>query len=494
MMTKCDFSRKAGRGFLVGRIYAIYFLLMSLLLTPTVLAQEKNPPTVSFEGPEFFCHILHRLDMKPIVKIDRAELSPAETVIIVLGESHILDEINRTIKGFTRYLEQGGSLLIATHTPGKIPDLPITIDPHIVMQSENDAYRKKPQCPWLHHPTPNGFFEAGHPLFQQLQHGIATNGPSWLLCQPNDVLVPLWNFPEDVWYYLPTWNNEKLEMKRATATRYYMAGSPANAPPHGRVLVIAGHGMFMNGMMQFDMQPRIDNRAFTENAIKWLLEKKQGKRTQALLVVDGKIITDFDASLHPPPPPVLTQTINQMLRGMEDERFFHQIPPLLQEKLATERGAALVLCFLSLVLLLFGVKQFMQSRHFQDTSVPLAVGAQTETTSVSALNRQRQHEIIQRDNYWEVARAIIHEWLREQFYVMPGSGLPVELRIEIPGNRSLQRQVDFVMVLLCAIEPIKVSEKDFVSLAQGLTLLNQALKENQLALLVEGKKVRQLLR
>src|SRR5262249_5902621 len=62
----------------------------------------------------------------------------------------------------------------------------------------------------------------------------------------------------------------------------------------GRILFLADHSVFVNGMMA----PRDDNNVeFTQDALAWLAD---GQRTRVLFVEDGKVRTDFKVQLAGP--------------------------------------------------------------------------------------------------------------------------------------------------------------------------------------------------
>jgi hypothetical protein len=311
-----------------------------------VQAQESERRTVAFEGTELFAQVLHSLGMRPIAGISTQELPPKETLIVVFGDPDIVNKkIEPATGGLNRFLKEGGNLLIATDYQYPFLGTTVFVPGDKVVQNPNHGlppYRQTPECPWL------GPDAGSHPLFHLLQRGIATNCPSQVILSRNRIpLQPLLDFPPQI---------------NLTIAQHYMVGSPKSAPPHGRALFIAGHGMFMNGMM---VQLDNDNFDFTVNAIRWLREKESGKRTRVLFVVDGAIITDF--SLHLAPPLPTTAVLNQMLRGLEEERFFQH---LLESFLPPHRLIALTLAIGTFVLLLYGAKKLMEGRDQRESNLP----------------------------------------------------------------------------------------------------------------------------
>ena len=116
------------------------------------------------------------------------------------------------------------------------------------------------------------------------------------------------------------------------------------------------------------------------------------KRTHALFVVDAQIITQFDRDLSPPMPPIPMPTvemINRLLRGLEDEGFFHWA---MQQALGDRfRYAAPFLIGIATCLgLLYGAKKFMDGRMMNDTAAPRMVGPAVNMTPEDPRVRQRQ--------------------------------------------------------------------------------------------------------
>lgn len=445
-----------------------------------VFAQEQAVRTIPFEGPEVFCHILHHLGIKPIptIKPEELEADADQTLIIVFGKPLV---IKLATGGLAHFVGKGGNLLIATDYAMQIPELPVRVTGR-QRGSKSSAYRGSFQCPWLPYPVPDSRgagLNRDHPVFRFLQKGIATNNPSQLVITDEMSSVePLLEFPRFM---------RAPERPRDR----YMAGSPRDAPAQGRMLFIAGHGMFTNGMM---LQSDNDNFAFAVNAVQWLREAPDGgRRPRALFIVDGKVITDFNMSLTPPPLPKPTPTvsmINRLLRGLEDERFFHRV---LADMLGDKQRfvVALILGVVTLALLLYGARKILAGRYLPDTHVPLAVGPEALTGASDSLMQRRLEASLRQSNFWPEARALAHEWLRAEFAIPAEQDVSVHRgELQVQGywwsNRLLRRHVEFVMRLAHGDREFKVSQHDLLQLVKTLQQLSQAIKENHVALLDGG--------
>jgi hypothetical protein len=471
-------------------------------------AQEQEVRTIPFDGPEIVCHILDGLGMKPIKTLEEAADDPVQTVIIVFGNPHVIAELQTATGGLKQYLNAGGSLLIATDRPLTMRNLGIHVSGTLVnvpdKLKEWHAYNEEMKCPLLRSSAqlarprtkvdrgdPPRFWQteiAGrdHPLFSFLQKGIATNCPSYIAVLERDPsLRDLLIFPFD----------EFAGRNFQRGPLCYMVGSPRDAPPHGRALYIAGHGMFMNGMMA---QTDSDNFDFTVNAVRWLREGPKGAtRTRALFVVDGTIITDFDMKLTSPVRPIPVppvKMLNRLIRGLENERFFHR---LLEDLLGDWRGRliGILLGLVTFGVLLYGAKKFLAGRHHIETAVPALLGPQPAPAS-SAPSQQRQQAMLRQREFWEVSRQLVLDWFRQEFDVTPDrwrADVDARFHVEEPfwSRWSLQRRANEMLRLARSAAPVTVSRHQFFVLVETLKELSGALKDGRLALLVEGKNVRQ---
>ena len=490
------------------RLALLAVLLSSATLVIPARAQEAESRTIPFEGPEIVCHILHTFKMEPIVSLEEAAKDPVHTVIVVFGDPHILGELHKATGSLNRYRKEGGNLLVATDRQFRDDDLRIQVSGRIVTVPANlkewDAYHTELQCPKLNYYAPfwpkinDDFNELrhlfvprqkdvrDHPLFSFLQKWIATNCPSNVDVSEDDTgLQDLLVFP----FGTPRITGGGL---RGGPMRY-MVGSPKDTPPHGRALFIAGHGMFMNGMM---LQPDNDNFAFTANAVRWLREGTDEPRTKALFIVNGEIITNFDMKLTPPPPPIPIppmKMLGRLIRGLENERFFHRV---LGEATGSHIGVVVAVIFgvVTIMVLLYGAKKFMAGRHHVETAVPSMVGASPPMNTTEPIE-QRQQALLRQGEFRTEARQLVLDWLRQEFDVTPDRWrAEVDARFSVTElfwtRGRLQNKADTVL-RLARLQPPHISRHEFYVLVESLQELSGALKQGRLALLVDGKNVRQ---
>jgi hypothetical protein len=438
-----------------------------------VRAQQETKRTLSFDGPEVFCHILNHDRLKPIQRIADIHDEPHKTMLIVFGDPSWLDGKLRD------FLDRGGSLLVATDHAYDFEDVEITVGK--VTQEKSLAYRGIPSCPKLSmQELPNLFPDGSkHPLFRFLDGNIATNCPSTIdLRNVGSPYRPLAGFTS-----------------RAGPRQSHIIGSPRDAPPGGRAVFLAGHGVFMNGMM---LQPDNDNFAFALNTVRWLREGPDGApRTQAFFMVDGQVIEDFDMNLSPPlpPPPMPTaEMMNRLLRGWEDERFFHQLLDQLSGRDIT-RIVMIVFALTSFVFLLYGLKKFMESRHQPETAVPRMIGTPPAATDTGAEERKRA--VLRQADYWQASRTLVRDWFQREFAIsadrwQPGFDASIQGTGFFWSRWRVQGHAARVLRLANAVKPTHMSQREFRLLIEALRELTYAIRDGTAALLVNGKPVRQV--
>ncbi len=271
----------------------------------------------------------------------------------------------------------------------------------------------------------------------------------------------------------------------------YMVGSPKNAPPDGRVLLIAGHGMFMNGMM---VQKDNDNFDFAGNLVRWLRESSSGeKRTRALFMVDSEVVTNFDMKLTgmPPIPVPTVEHLNRLLRGLEEERFFQK---LLADLFGVYLGRfiAILVAIATFVLLIYGAKKFLEGRVHLETGVPSMVGLLPAQNSARPMEERSRARLRLNGDFSAECRQLALDWLRAEFDVTPDRWrAEVQAELVVDGSfwsrSKLRRQADLVLVLARAAG--NASRHDFFRLVEALRNLTAALREGRVVLLVAGQKV-----
>ncbi|MCI0681750.1 MAG: hypothetical protein L0Y71_06575 [Gemmataceae bacterium] len=442
-------------------------------------AAQEPVPVVAFEGSEIFCHILKHFKLAPIAGIDELPNYPAdETLIVVFGDLAPVDAIAQQVN-----LEQHAILLASDRASGryerqgfgwrwvesrltrwrlKIMGLEVQVAP-------DDAYKQKRTNPFLKpkHTSPN------HPIFGGLSVGLATNRPSVLVSDGSDLRL-LAEFPPSAF------GGKRRPGPWGDEMTGYMFG--ARADSEQRVLIIAGHGVFMNGMIA---QKDNDNGLFTINTIRWL-RGPHNRRKYALMIDNRRVIDSFDLPLtrlpDVPLPPV--QVINQMLRELENEGVFNRF---LEEVV----GWPLVLRFAILVgtigILLYGFYRLFPLRRRHE-SVPLIVGLQPGRWGKQSLLAMRQWEWLEQDNLWEASQALARQWFMDHAMVKvplwdeaaAAAPPPMHVTGGWLTRKRLAQQVQALWGFAIRDPSQTVSQREFDHLMKILTALDDAARAGRL--------------
>jgi hypothetical protein len=460
-------------------------ILTTLLLASAGFTQEEEPKkiiTLPHDGPDFFCHILFAKGIAPVTRFEDVQTDPARTIVIVWGQWQSIPVAKFLLEQERPFRKAGGSLFVATDYRLDLADLGVGIRDNPVFAPTTECFGGHPQCPWLGYDNPgedDSDSPHKHPLFNLLQNRIATNRPTSLIVQ-NSELKPFLPMPRKKGFMRP-------------GMYHYLAVSPKDQPPRGRTLIMAGQGMLTNGMM---LQPDTDNFEFAINAVEWLREAPNGaKRTRALFVVDGEIITNFDRNLSPPLPPIPIPTVemvNRLLRGLEDESFFHYMIRQIMGD-SYRNAVQLMMGIGTCLLLLYGAKKFLDGRTIRETGVPLMVGIPAGKPAETRA-AQRQKALYRQNDASREARMLARQWLITEFKIAPEQlSSASAIAIEVSGFSFtrwwLQKHANLVVQFITATESSTVSGTQLARLIRALPRLSKAHRDGRLALLLDGKKV-----
>jgi hypothetical protein len=456
-------------------------LVAAPLAAALALAQERPVVAVRFQGTEAFGHFLHSFGLEPVSRIeDAGQLPPEKTLLVVFGKLELLPKSRLDVEKFRK---RGGAVLLACDYPVQldVPPGKLTVLDTMVLAGEKSRYKGKwAECPVVAH-----FPVADHPLFKDLKNlGLATNSPALLEIDPfpggDKNLRLLATFPDDCAYRLRHGGGPGVP-----AARGYLVGSPKDALPAGRMVVLAGQGLFLNGML---IQPDNDNFAFTWNLIGWLAEGPKGPREHAVFIDQGQVVDQFALPLSKfgavPIPPI--QVINRMIRGLEDENVLNR---MLIENVGKEPLLRGLLVLASLVVLILGARRIMQGRFRLDVRVPLIVSKGPAAPPALPVLVERQEELRRQGNLWEPAQVLVrrffldHAGLTVPLWDDDGAAPPpLEAHGSFWQRRTLTRQVLWLWNLARSGPGQPVSPRQFDDLLQTLNEVTAAALDGRLRL------------
>ena len=434
----------------------------------TAAAQEAPLVSVPFDGTEAFGHILHSFDLKPVYKIeDAAPLAPDKTLLVVFGELRDFDRLKNALGGLKTFREKGGAILLASDYAAQLKQASgtLVIDGNKVTARGTSKYKQEPECPLVKHWT-----DPLHPLFKELHTGLATNRPSFLLASGLD-LARLAEFAGDCAQDRP--GGQDLPSEAG-----YIFGSPRDAPPRGRMVILAGQGVFLNDML---IQTDNDNFSFAWNTIAWLAQGPSGGREHVLFIDDGTVVDNLALPLSKfgslPIPPI--QVINRVIRGLEDENVFNRF---LMEHFRKEHYLRGLFLLGSLAALVLGAWRIMHGRFHLDSGVPLVVGKLPSVAPPVPLLAQRQDELRRLGNLWEPAQVLARQFFLDHAgLTMPlwdeGSAPPtlVDARGNFWQRRRLTRHIQRIWKLARSSPAQPISPSQFDELLRLMAEVTAAL-------------------
>jgi hypothetical protein len=462
---------------------AACLLAVAALLGPAAGARAQTPGVPFGQGTHAFRRILFDLKMEPLSRPGELGWNPRHTLLIVLGETDVLD---RVPGGLPDFLEQGGAALIATDraVPDRLRQLGIKVTGSQVRMRPNNffpRYRDLEECPIL---DPN--LGASPALFRAAAVtprgslgvlNVATNRPTYLQRVgpfPEGVTV-LANLPRFCDFTDPYggWRFDPFPLPFAVG----------GTVGRGRLLVLADHSLFINDMM---LQDDNDNIDFTYNCLDWLTAGDD-RRDRVLFVEEGEVKTAFDIPLKEVPLPIppeeaLVPLADNVLAQMEQEDAFNK---LLLGLVPFETVWVALVLLLTALLTVYGFYRLSRSRHRVDLWAPLLETVLARHAPAQTLMEQRHRALLGRGNLWEPARSLARQWF-EEAGAAPTGEVPAAPRLRASGTwwrrRRLDRKVRRLWRVAYGARPVPVSPQEFARLLANLEEVKAALAAGALAI------------
>jgi hypothetical protein len=439
-------------------------------------AGQPPAPRVPPNGSHAFRIILHGSGLKPLKEIADLDEDAAKKLLIVFGDPGVLEGID--LKGF---LDQGGAVLVATdrgESPGAnrlLRTFGVFPLPGVVRsRTPESGYQGQPYCPYA------VTAEKDHPLFRGVKQ-LATNKPTAFLIGNNSLPV-LARFPQRLTLFEESFGDARIGRPRMGPWigGLYPYAAGMGGPDGGRVLILAGHGVFLNGMMA-----NRDNIFFTRNCIDWFTRPKGTlTRDQVLFIEEGRVVSQFDVPLVelPAPPLPAVQELNDLLRGLEDENFFNEF--VLRMLGPRNRIFTGLVILASAVLILYGLRRFWRARHWVELKVPLVAPEVGRTVPTDHLVVQRHRDMLRAGNLWEAARDLA----RQCFAAYAGRSVahpPPRPEFRVKGGwwrrRALAQQAQRLWELAYESPARPVSRAQFSRLAAEVDQVKAALASGDLS-------------
>jgi hypothetical protein len=475
-----------------ARLLALLPLAALLTAGP---AAGQNPGRLPYGGSEVFRFALYKHGLKPLSDPAEAFDRPPESVIVIVGDPSRVDRLLPGIDLIT-YLNKGGSILVATDGPVpaaganwanwanllgiRITGEPLSADP-------KDSYRGEPPRPFVK-PTLGvvGGRQSPHYLFEDVDAtgpaAVAADRPCAMSLNRNPLqkflIKPLATYPA-------TARSRDGRMLADTENHFAVSLQPVtnagNSP--GRVIVLADHGVLVNGMMGFVKDPaaekgyRFDNGnwAFANRTIEWLTDGFPQPRSACLFIEDGRIIDRFAVELPPNPQPpmpnippdVIANWVLNHANGIIDEKQEQDVfNRALERSLGLPRLLRVFLIAATVAFVVVGLRWLLRGQRKPDAAAAAAAmtpAARDGLLPRGGVVRQRTGAQLEVGNLYEAARRRV----RERFDVLggrpgpAGEMPPVLTANDLADGPLLHQSVRWLWVLGYGDTPVAVPPADW---------------------------------
>jgi hypothetical protein len=381
-------------------------------------AQDKQAPQgkvrVPPHGVQGFTRLLHAVKLRPLASIEELrKADPKDTVVILFGNPAPLDQMEKAGLGVADFVDQGGSLLVATdhRTGGMLADFEVQVVGDVITQEgpRNAKYKGQREFPLITRVAKD------HPVFRGVQQ-LATISPSQVIPMGQRLFLSRLAQFSDGWQ-----SNQRFFRDAA-----FIDGTDAANSRH--ILVIGGHSVFMNVLLASGDN---DNFGFALNTVRCLTDG--GRRKHCLFLYDGSVAANYDVPLGGVPVPT-EELINKMFARMEKEGFFER---LAETMLPVHAAPYLLLYGTSLFLAIYLFLRVWSRRHEVPREAPLLSAKVAQTVPEETVLALRQQALVHEDNLWEVARSLARQCFER--HGQGAEGTPVVI-VTGPRGQHLERR------------------------------------------------------
>ncbi len=448
----------------VARVTVGLLVLAALLLTsPGVHARPPVPFNLDSQA---FRYILWQASLTAVTSWDKLDQDPSHSLLVVFGDTSRLD----SAQWLQSFLQRGGAVLIATDRGAPAPrpwenELGVRIKGDLVRAHDRQSmYRESPDCPFIRPATPAAANDLPRP---PVSLPVATNRPSCLVLRTSE-LKPFLSFPTDCRLVGSSFPLDWLIYPFGVGGKH----------GRGRVLVLADHSIFINGMM---LQTDNGNFDFAYACVQWLLQSEQPgqKRNQAMFLDEGTLFSTFEVpvKLEPDAGPPLVDLANQLIAQVEDDDLVNR----LIARHITPRGVFRGLVLIGTVLLLvYGGYRLVRAGYHQEPQVPLVSRRVAQLASAPAVVDQRHQALVRQGNLWEAARDLARTCFAG-LGISPVAALPhVSSSAAGRQHRALRRTVYDLWRLASSPRPQRISRRRFTQLVNQVEAVQTAVRNGTL--------------
>lgn len=449
-----------------------------------VLAAPVHAQRLPYSGSEVFRFGLHKKDLQPLATPAEAIADPANTIIIILGDTSNLPAQLNSVP-MQRFIQAGGSLLIANDSGDFriCPAFGVIIHGRHLRADPRDCFGGVESKPFIVPrqrvkvvgPSPFDIVEGVEPTGEL---AVGTDYPSEMTAGgvQGYLTKALAGFPASTTRHDLT-RPGLVQNLFAVSIQPNAFGGPAAI---GRLVVMSDQSVFANGMMGFREDPAEEkgysfengNWAFANRTIDWLKGGPAQPRTKCLFVHDGRIIDKFAVEIpqeqRPPPPNIppdvlinwILHSTNAIVAEAERRDMFNQI--LLRAK-----GLPwFVKYFLLLMTVLFvfsAFRRMARALRKPERSAALTPSVASGNVPRGGVLKQRTSAQIEVGNLYEAARRRV----RARFDVLnarPGAdgGMPPILTAnDLADGPMLYQSIRWLWNIGYGETPVTVAPADW---------------------------------
>jgi hypothetical protein len=505
----------------VSRSIPMYWMVAALFLGGTMplrgqLFPPQPPPeapperpqragTIPFGGTEYFRFLLYMQKLSPVRDLEEIEQAPpSQSMVILLGYTgHLPLGINGT--WLDNYVRNGGAVLIATdqstdRLPGestwsKVFGIHLTGMP--LVANAKDCYEGVERRIFVKRATT--LFKKPDPAFAIFDNIEATGEKGLATDMPTEMAIR--GTPDD---FSATWlarypDSTRRADRQSTlpyASSLFAISLRPRSDNGGRLIVLADHGVFVNGMMGIARNESGNgvsfnnaNFRFAKQLSSWLQAGGSEPRNKCLFIENGQIRDTFAREVPnvPPknpkqPPPemianVLLGNANALFREAENQNVFNRT--LLGSE---ESYAGYVRSFIYLVtglMLFLALRLFWKAYWKVDKPASESANTLNESLPREGVVVQQKSNQLLLGNLYDAMRIRI----RDRFDRMGGQPnsdgeMPPLLIADYQDKAaSIRRNVTTIWQIGYGGTPIFIDASDWDPLNQDLErLMNQAVK------------------
>ena len=457
---------------------AVVFLLVILVLlcaAGTVTAQRPKPPSVSQSDWQFGFDLFHMLlEQKGLFTspdfVQTLQGNPPETVVVLVGD---LSRMPKWSWSHLRtFLHRGGAALIASDQAGHISNLCSIEGGPVQVSSGYRAYQGFADCPRV------TSLDSNHRLMRGVRE-IVANRCGWI--------SKIWK-QRGRWHMVAHLPRESRKRGRSVSGKPLIATLAARGSRTGRLVVVADHSIFINGMLWHG-----DNAMFVLNLTDWLCHNE---RRKLLFVIDGRLVQSgmLASSLLTPdqlpesiPPASLADLpdlpkeswltfANSIVTGLEDSDVLNDLaarrPREINDAIYRRYLYFLLATVAAVVALILIVRA---GRRIERPNV----------RTVKTAREIRMRELLQSSDFRPAAR----ELARELFQTLTGSDDPqvwmfpaedIQLAGGLLQRRTARRALWRLIRIASDVDQRNISRREFNSLAKSIERLHALHQQGRL--------------